>query len=159
MKQLTISHLQFAKKGQVEQVESIPVVVKLKVDNTNYANALDIKEFLNSLENTGKLPLFTCEACGVFCCKGYYVEIEHSDNNYIMNGTYDCSDPDTAINMFRDEIPWWQIQELIQQLREAIAAIPKEYPHLKKYIGTWLPSIHEFDAAENRIRMKIDPAS
>jgi hypothetical protein len=146
--------LRFAHKAQVKAAESIPLVVTLRVEQKIFADALDISEFLKSLTETGLRPLFTCKNCGTFGCGGYYVEIEHSEEYYIINGSYQYLRPHESIDTTRYDIPWWQMQKLVKQLRDAIASIPHHHD-LENYVGTgWLPSLDDLDAAINLINVK-----
>jgi hypothetical protein len=153
MDSLEIANIRYAKQGQVERIESIPMVVTLSVSGEPFADALDISEFLHTLKISGISPLFTCAACGIFCCSGYYVGIEHTEDHYILHNTYSCSDVDKVIDNFRYEIPWWQTQQVLQGLFKAVEIIPKQYPYLEKYSSRLL---QEFEVAKLALQTKLN---
>lgn len=147
----------FAKPGEVERIESIPLVATLKIERTVFLDALDLHEFLKSFRQAGLLPLFTCEICHTFGCAGCYVHVTHTQSHYIINGTYTPFDSPKLISPIRYEIPWWQLVPIAQQIHEAIASIPQKHPHLQRYISTWLPSLDELDDAARIIQNKSTP--
>jgi hypothetical protein len=150
--------LQFAKPGQVEKYESIPLVATLKVEQTVFANALDLSEFLKSFSQGGLLPLFTCEVCGTFGCRGYYAQIEHTEDSYIINRTYEYLRPKSPIDTATYEVPWWQLKPIVRELRQAIVSIPHTYPHLEKYMSEgWLPTLDDIDEGTKVVAQKSSP--
>ena len=153
MDRLEIISIDFAKAGQVERIESIPIVAKLSVNGTLFPDALDIHEFLRTLKVSGISPLFTCAACGKFCCSGYYVGIEHTEAHYILHNTYDCSDADEIIDTFKYEIPWWQIEQVLQSLSKAVETLPKQNRYLEKYTSHWIP---EFEEAQLTLQRRLN---
>ena len=151
--------LRFAKPGQVERYESIPLVATLKIGKTVFADALDLHEFRKSFRRAGLLPLFTCAVCHTFGCEGYYVHITHTQAHYVINGTYTPYEKSPKlISPIKYEVFWWQLAPIVKQLRNAIVAIPHNHPHLRKYIGTsQLPSLDEIDEAAQIIQQKSTP--
>ena len=148
----------FAKPGQVEKYESIPIVATLKVENTVFLDALDLGEFLKSFRQAGLLPLFTCPVCHTFGCGGCYVHITHTQARYVINGTYTPYEKSPKlISSIRYEIFWWQLRPIVGQIRDAITSIPHKHPHLERYISTLLPSPDEIDEAAHIIQQKSTP--
>lgn len=151
MDTLKIAEIKYAKPDQVERYESIPLIVKLKLGNYIFGDALDLNAFLLSIKQTGLSPLFICSTCGEFSCAGYYMDIDHTSTHYIIAGQYDCINPDKKINDVTGEINWWQIQKIIEQLLVVVTGIPKTHPHLETYIGAKIPSVEDFHDALNLI--------
>lgn len=79
---------------------------------------LDIDVFFDSLIHGGVKPLFTCD-CGTFGCGGYYVEVIHSDEAYIIRNSYkpyDNVNLDAVIEEFEYSFSWQDILSIAKQI-------------------------------------------
>jgi hypothetical protein len=145
MDKLEVASIKFAKEGQVTRIEAIPLYVQLRANNWIFPDALDLSQFLNSLNFNGLLPLFTCSVCGQFGCSGYYVDIRVQDQYWQIANRYDCIDSEKLLETFSYQIPWWQIDKILTELQQVIQDLPTRYPYLQPYLGTtWIPSMAQF---------------
>src|SRR5262249_39221291 len=91
----------------------------------------------------GLSPLFTCSICGTFCCCDCYVDIHTTDEFWQVTNRYDCVDSEKQLQSFSYQVPSWQIQEIVAELREAIQSIRIKCPYLQKYVGNCLPAVDQ----------------
>lgn len=75
--------------AHVDYIQTISV--SLEINNKKIGDQLDIHELFSRLDQTGKLPLFTC-TCGVFGCGGHFIEVYYKDSKIKLKNLYPAID-------------------------------------------------------------------
>jgi hypothetical protein len=139
----------------------IEVYVRLKVNGSRLPYILDVNTFLSAIEASGKQPIFTCE-CGHFGCGGYFIDVEVTEDAWILKNRYDPLDENVLLEAVEYRIPWHQVKQLVVQICEQLQTIKAQAPDFPLHWGVvgnatdTMPSPQEVEGAVAAIDKRLN---
>ena len=103
----------------------ISMYIDVYVDDKIMDDILDIEVFFDAIEKNGRYPLFTC-TCGCFGCGGYYVDIECTEDAWIMKNKYHPHDERILVEEFEYRFTWTQVCLVATQIKDHVMRICQE---------------------------------
>jgi len=108
-------------------LKGIGIVAELYVGERKMEDILDIEVFFQAIESSGRYPLFTCD-CGCFGCGGYYVDIECTEDAWIMRNKYHPHDEEELVEEFEYHFRWAHVYMVATQIKDYIIQVGETYP-------------------------------
>ncbi len=112
--------------------DAIEYWVYIKINGTRMPYVLDNYVFFKTaIHTSGRLPLFTC-GCGYFGCGGYYVDVECTDEAWILRNRYDPNTEELQ-QEFEYRISWEQVKQVADTIIAELRTIKQQEHEFARY--------------------------
>lgn len=119
--------LEAAITNEESSIRGIGIFVELYVGDSKMDDILDIAVFFQAIKDGGRYPLFTC-ICGCFGCGGYYVDIECTDDAWIMKNKFHPHNKEVLVEEFEYHFPWARVYMVATQIKDHLLRIIEKHP-------------------------------
>ncbi|MBI5930607.1 MAG: hypothetical protein HY862_14965 [Chloroflexi bacterium] len=112
--------------------DGIEVWVYVKINDSRMPYVLDWYQFFTyAIHTNGRIPLFNCQ-CGFFGCGGYYVDVECTDEAWILRNRYDPN-TEKLQQEFEYRISWEQVKQVADTMIAELRTIKQQEPEFARF--------------------------
>lgn len=100
--------------------------VGVQINGNDMPGILNVEAFFAIKQENELVPLFTC-GCGIFDCRGYYVNVSCTDTAFILRNGYHRFNP-TLESEFEYQLDWQQVRSIAEEILTYLEKIHERNP-------------------------------
>lgn len=124
-------------------VRDTVVFTHLFVNGVPLPRSVDIDQFFQAVQQSGRYPLFVCETRYFGCC-GYYVDVICTPERWTMKNRYYAEHHCAGVPDFEEveyHIPWSQVRSAARQILDTLLRLREQNPRARIMSGEYSNNI------------------